>query len=142
MHYEYVVMPFGLTNSLATFIDLMNRVFEPYLDKFVIVFIDDILVYLRTLEEHACHLREVLEVLRRNELYTKLTTREFWLKKLVFLGHIVSKEGIFIDPQKIEAVTQWPRLRNVTEVRSFLGLTGYYRKFVRDFSRVAPHLLT
>ena len=135
-------MPFGLTNSLATFIDLMNRVFEPYLDKFVIVFIDDILVYLRTLEEHACHLREVLEVLRRNELYTKLTTREFWLKKLVFLGHIVSKEGIFIDPQKIEAVTQWPRLRNVTEVRSFLGLTGYYRKFVRDFSRVVPHLLT
>ena len=116
--YEYVVMPFGLTNVPAAFIHLMNIVFKPYLDKFIVVFIDNILVYLGTPEEHTCHLREVLEVLRRNDLYAKLTKCKFWLEKVVFLGHIVSKEGIFVDPQKIEAVTQWPRPKNVTEVRN------------------------
>ena len=114
--------------------DLMNKVFKPQLDKFVVVFAGDILVSSRTLEEHACHLREALEVLRRNELYAKLTECEFWLKKVAFLGYIVSEEGISIDPQKIEVVMQCPRPRNVSEVISFLGLDGYYRKFVWDFS--------
>ena len=95
---------------LAVFMDLMNHVFKPYLDQSVIVFIDDILVYLRTPEKHARHLREVLRVLQKNKWYAKLSKCEFWLEKLAFLGHIVSKERIFVHPQKIEAVTQWPTL--------------------------------
>ena len=130
-------MPFGLANTLAAFMDLMNRVFKPYLDWFVVVFIDDILLYSRTLEKHTSRLREVLGVLRKNELYAKLSKCEFWLEKVAFFRHIVSKEGISIDPQKIKLVTQWPRPKNVTEVMSFLGLVGYYRKFVRDFSQIA-----
>ena len=101
-----MVMPFGLTNAPTAFMDLMNRVFKLYLDKFVVVFIGDIVVYSTTPEEHADHLRKVPEVLRSNELYEKLTKCEFWLEKVAFLGHAVSKEGIAIDPQKIEAVTQ------------------------------------
>jgi len=96
----------------------------------MVVFIDDILVYSRTPGEYASHLREVLGVLRKNELYAKLSKYEFWLEKGAFLGHIVSKEGISVDPQKIEAVMQWPRPKNVMEMRSFLGLAEYYRKFV------------
>jgi len=100
----------------------------------VVVFTDNILVYLRTPEEHASDLRKVLEVLKKNELFAKLSKCEFWLEKGAFLGHIVSKEGISVGPRKIEAVTQRPRLKNVTEVWSFLGLAGYYRKFILDFS--------
>ena len=103
-HYEYMVIPFALTNTLATFIDLMSTVFKSYLDRFVAVFIDDILDYLRTLEEHASHLREVLGVLRKNELYVKLFKCEFWLEKAAFLGHMVSNKGISMDPQKVEAI--------------------------------------
>ena len=110
--------------------DLMNRVFKPYLDQFVVVFIDDILVYSKTPEERTRHLREVLRILRRNELYAKLSKCELWLEKVAFLGHIVSKEGIFVYPQKKAAVMQWPRPKNMMEVRSFVGLVGYYQKFV------------
>ena len=127
-------MPFGLINAPATFMNLINQIFKLYLAKFVVLFIDDMLVYSRIPEEHASHLREVLKVLRRNELYAKLTKREFWLEKVAFLWHVVCKEGISIDPQKIEAVMQWPRPKNTTEIRSFLGLIEYYRKFVQDFS--------
>ena len=133
-------MPFGLTNAPATFMDLMNRVFKPYLDKVMAVFIDDILIYLRTPDEHTHHLRVALDVLRMNESYAKFSKCEFWLEKVAFLGHVVSSEGVSVDPQKIEVVTNWPRPKNPTEVRSFLSLAGYYRRFVQDFSKIATPL--
>ncbi|CAL2272042.1 unnamed protein product [Prunus armeniaca] len=119
-YYEFLVMPFGLTNALAAFMDLMNRVFRPYLDRFVIVFIDDILVYSRTLEGHKKHLRLVLKTLRRNQLYAKFR--------------------IYVDPRKVEAVVNWVQPTSVIEVRSFLGLAGYYRRFVEGFSSIAASL--
>jgi hypothetical protein len=139
-HYEFLVMPFGLTNAPAVFMDLMNRVFHEYLDRFVIVFIDDILVYSKSLEEHEDHLRIVLQILRDKKLYAKLKKCEFWLNQVVFLGHVVSKDGITVDPSKIEAMVSWDRPTNVSEVRSFLGLAGYYRRFVEGFSRIAAPL--
>ncbi|GJR96476.1 putative nucleotidyltransferase, ribonuclease H [Tanacetum coccineum] len=136
-HYEFLVMPFGLTNAPAVFMDLMNRVFHEFLDKFVIVFIDDILVFSKSKEEHEEHLRTVLQILRQEKLYAKFSKCEFWLSRVAFLGHIVSSEGITMDPAKVEAITKWPRPTSVTEVRSFLGLAGYYRRFVDGFSRLA-----
>ncbi|XP_031099729.1 uncharacterized protein LOC116003930 [Ipomoea triloba] len=136
-HYEFTVMPFGLTNAPAVFMDLMNRVFRPYLDEFVIVFIDDILVYSQNPKEHEDHLRIVLQTLRENQLYAKLSKCDFWKDSVAFLGHIVTKEGISVDPAKIQAVMNWPTPTTVTEVRSFLGLAGYYRRFVPNFSRIA-----
>jgi hypothetical protein len=139
-HYEFLVMSFGLTNAPAVFMDLMNMVFHEYLNRFVIVFIDDILVYSKSLEEHEDHLRIVLQILRDKKLYAKLKKCEFWLNQVVFLGHVVSKDGITVDPSKIEAVVSWDRPTNVSEVRSFLGLAGYYRRFVEGFSRIAAPL--
>ena len=139
-HYEFLVMPFGLTNAPAAFIDLMNRVFRPYVDQFVVVFIDGILVYSKDAQEHEQHLKLVLQTLREKKLYAKLSKCEFWIKEVSFLGHIVSAEGIKVDPTKIEAVVNWKPPRNVTEVRSFLGLAGYYRRFVRGFSVIASPL--
>ncbi|KAL5749287.1 hypothetical protein ACOSP7_023890 [Xanthoceras sorbifolium] len=139
-HYEFVVMPFGLTNAPAAFMDLMNRIFRPYLDQFVVVFIDDILVYSQTAEDHDRHLRVVLQILREKQLYGKLSKCEFWLPEIAFLGHIVSAKGIKADPKKIEAIVEWKPPRNVTEVRSFLGLAGYYRRFVKGFSSIASPL--
>ncbi|KAK8659179.1 hypothetical protein V6N13_029389 [Hibiscus sabdariffa] len=133
-------MPFGLTNASAAFMDLMNRVFRPYLDQFVVVFIDDILVYSRTEAEHANHLRVVLQTLREHRLYAKLSKCEFWLKEVTFLGHVVSTKGIQVDPSKIEAIVNWKPPRNVPEIRSFLGLAGYYRRFVEGFSIIAAPL--
>ena len=122
-------MPLGLTNAPAAFMDLMNRVFRPYVDQFVVVFIDDILE-----ESHDTHLRVVLETLRKEQLYAKLSKCEFWMNEVSFLGHIVSNEGIRVDPKKIEVVVEWKPPRNVTEVRSFLELAGYYKRFVKGFS--------
>jgi len=139
-HFEFLVMSFGLTNAPAIFMDLMNRVFKPFLDVFVIVFIDDILVYSRSEEDHANHLRQVLQVLHDRRLYAKFSKCEFWLKSVAFLGHIVSDEGIRVDSQKIEAVKDWPRPTTPTEVRSFLGLAGYYRRFVERFSSISEPL--
>ncbi|KAA0050727.1 pol protein [Cucumis melo var. makuwa] len=139
-HYEFIVMSFGLTNALAVFMDLMNRVFKDFLDSFVIVFIDDILIYSKTEAEHEEHLHQVLVTLRANKLYAKFSKCEFWLKKVTFLGHVVSSEGVSVDPAKIEAVTNWPRPSTVNEIRSFLGLAGYYRRFVEDFSRITSPL--
>ena len=139
-HYEFLVMPFGLTNAPAVFMALMNKVFQPYLDKFVIVFIDDILVYSRNKRDHERHLRIVLQILREKQLYAKFSKCEFWLDQVVFLGHVVSAEGIKVDPKKIEAVVKWEPPRNVTEVRSFLGMAGYYRRFVEGFSVIATPL--
>ncbi|KAJ4801596.1 polyprotein [Rhynchospora pubera] len=136
-HYEFLVMSFGLTNAPAYFMNLMNRVFEEYLDSFVVVFIDDILVYSNSAEEHEHHLRLVLQRLREHQLYAKLSKCEFWLEQISFLGHVISKEGLAVDLQKIVAVTDWKPPTTVTEVRSFLGLAGYYRRFVEGFSRIS-----
>ncbi|KAL0556465.1 hypothetical protein IC582_004979 [Cucumis melo] len=133
-------MSFGLTNAPAVFIDLMNKVFREFLETFVIVFIDDILIYSKTEVEHEEHLRMVLETLRANKLYAKFSKCVFWLKQVSFLGHMVSKVGASMDPAKIEAVTSWPRPSTVSEVRSFLGLAGYYRRFVENFSCIATPL--
>ena len=134
--YEFLVMPFGFTNAPAAFMDLMNR----FLDQFVVVFIDDILVYFKDAHNHEHHLRIVFQILRENQLFAKLSKCDFWLKEVSFLGHIVSAEGIRVDPMKIEAVMNWKPPRNVTEVRSFLGLASYYRRFVQGFSVIASSL--
>ena len=139
-HYEFLVMPFGLTNASAAFMDSMNRVFRPYLDQFVVVFIDDILVYSRDEQEHEQHLKIVLQTLREKKLYAKLRKCDFWLKEVSFLGHIVSAEGIRVDPAKIEAMVNWKPPRSVIEMRSFFGLVGYYRRFVKGFSVIASPL--
>ncbi|KAL0558790.1 hypothetical protein IC582_003372 [Cucumis melo] len=139
-HYEFIVMSFGLTNAPAVFMDLMNRVFREFLDTFMIVFIDDILIYSKTEAEHEEHLRIVLQTLRDNKLYAKFSKCEFWLKQVSFLGHVVSKAGVSVDPAKIEAITGWTRPSTVSEVRSFLALAGYYRRFVENFSRIATPL--
>ena len=138
-HYEFLMMPFGLTNAPADFMDLMNRVFQPYLDRFI-VFIDDILVYSGSSEEYSEHLRIVLHTLRERQLYAKLSTCQFWLDRVAFLGHVTSVERVSVDPKKIEAVVNWKPPKNVSEVRSFLGLAGYYRKFVEGFSTIAAPL--
>jgi hypothetical protein len=135
--FEYTVMSFGLTNAPAYFMNLMNKIFMEYLDKFVVVFLDDILIYSKTEEEHAEHLRLVLETLREHQLYAKLSKCEFWLSEVAFLGHIVSAGGISVDPEKIQAILDWLSPTNVFEIRSFLGLAGYYRKFVEGFSSIA-----
>ena len=139
-HYEFLVMSFGLTNAPAAFMELMNRVFHDYLDKFIIVFIDDILVYSKTREDHETHLRLALERLQSEKLYAKFSKCEFWLDRVMFLGHIVSEEGVAVDPAKIEAIINWKQPKTVTEIRSFLGLAGYYRRFVEAFARLAGPL--
>ncbi|KAA0047535.1 ty3-gypsy retrotransposon protein [Cucumis melo var. makuwa] len=138
--YHQLKIKDGDTNAPAVFMDLMNRVFREFLDTFVIVFIDDILIYSKTEAEHEEHLRMVLQTLRDNKLYAKFSKCEFWLKQVSFLGHVVSKAGVSVDPAKIEAVTGWTRPSIVSEVRSFLGLAGYYRRFVENFSRIATPL--
>ncbi|GJQ96466.1 putative nucleotidyltransferase, ribonuclease H [Tanacetum coccineum] len=139
-HFEFTVMPFGLTNAPAVFMDLMNRVCRPYLDKFVIVFIDDILIHSKTREEHVEHLRLVLELIKREKLYAKFSKCEFWLREVQFLGHVINGNGIHVDPSKIEAVKNWKAPRTPSEVRSFLGLAGYYRRFIENFSKIAKSL--
>ncbi|GJV72094.1 putative reverse transcriptase domain-containing protein [Tanacetum coccineum] len=139
-HFEFTVMPFGLTNAPTVFMDLMNRVCRPYLDKFVIVFIDDILIYSKTREEHVEHLRLVLELLKKEKLYAKFSKCEFWLREVQFLGHVINGNGIHVDPSKIEAVKNWKAPRTLSEVRSFLGLAGYYRRFIENFSKIAKSL--
>ena len=139
-HYEFLVMPFGLTNAPAVFMDLMNRIFQPYLDQFVIVFIDDILIYSGSKEDHGEHLRVVLHILRENKLYAKFSKCQFWLDSVAFLGHVILAKGVSVDPQNIEAIVNWKPPTNVTEIRSFLGLAGYYLKFVEGFSKLATPL--
>ncbi|GKC65724.1 putative reverse transcriptase domain-containing protein [Tanacetum coccineum] len=136
-HYEFQVMPFGLTNAPAVFMDLMNRVCKPYLDKFVIVFIDDILIYSKNKQEHEEHLKLILELLKKEELYAKFSKCEFWIPKVQFLGHVIDSEGIHIDPAKIESIKDWASPKSPTEIRQFLGLAGYYRRFIERFSKIA-----
>ncbi|WVZ89982.1 hypothetical protein U9M48_036326 [Paspalum notatum var. saurae] len=135
--YEYLVMSFGLTNAPAFFMYLMNSVFMNELDKFVVVFIDDILVYSKNEKEHEEHLRIVLSRLREHKLYAKFSKCAFWLKEVAFLGHILSAKGVAVDPSKVEDVLNWKQPQTVTEIRSFLGLAGYYRRFIKDFSKIA-----
>ncbi|GKB17443.1 putative reverse transcriptase domain-containing protein [Tanacetum coccineum] len=136
-HYEFQVMPFGLTNAPAVFMDLMNRVCKPYLDRFVIVFIDDILIYSKSRKEHEGHLKLILNLLKKEELYAKFSKCEFWLSKVQFLGHVIDSEGIHVDPAKIEAIKDWASPKTPTEIRQFLGLAGYYRRFIEGFSKIA-----
>ncbi|GJX97979.1 putative reverse transcriptase domain-containing protein [Tanacetum coccineum] len=136
-HYEFQVMPFGLTNAPAVFMDLMNQVCKPYLDKFVIVFIDDILIYSKNKEEHEEHLKQILELLKKEELYAKFSKCEFWIPKVQFLGHVIDSEGIHVDPAKIESIKDWTSPKSPTEIRQFLGLAGYYRRFIEGFSKIA-----
>ena len=139
-HYEFLVMSFGLTNAPETFMELINGVFRPYLYSFVIVFIDDILVYSKTEEDHVRHLRIVLQRLREEKLYAKFSKCEFWLTSVTFLGHVVSKEGIRVDQDKIEEVRGMTRPTSSHEIRSFVGLAGYYPRFVQSFSTITATL--
>ena len=136
-HFEFTVMPFGLTNAPAVFMDLMHRIFQPYLDQFVVVFVDDILIYSQSEWEYEYHLRIILQLLRDHQLYAKFSNCEFWLTEVRFLGHVVSASGVLVDPEKVEAVMSWERPKSVFKIRSFLGLAGYYRRFIEDFSRIA-----
>ncbi|GJZ26502.1 putative reverse transcriptase domain-containing protein, partial [Tanacetum coccineum] len=133
-------MPFGLTNAPAVFMDLMNRVCKPYLDKFVIVFIDDILIYSHNKEEHANHLRIILELLKKEKLYAKFSKCDFWIRIVQFLGHLIDSQGLHVDPAKIKAVKNWASPTTPTEIRQFLGLAGYYRRFIKEFSKIAKSL--
>jgi hypothetical protein len=134
--FEYLVMSFGLTNAPAHFTYLMNSVFMPELDKFVVVFIDDILIYSKNEEEHARHLRIVLTRLREHQLYAKFSKCAFWLEEIQFLGHVLSTKGIAVDPSKVKDILEWKPPTTVHQVRSFLGLAGYYRRFILDFSKL------
>ncbi|KAK1629506.1 hypothetical protein QYE76_003821 [Lolium multiflorum] len=136
-HHEYLVVPFGLTNAPAIFMNLMNKIFMPCLDKFVIVFIDDILIYSKDKAEHAEHLRIVLQTLREHQLYAKFSKCEFWLDQVEFLGHVISKDGIAVNPSKVASVLDWEAPKNVKEIRGFLGMAGYYRRFIEGFSKIA-----
>jgi len=141
-HFEFKVLPFGLTNAPATFQGLMNDVFRQYLDDFVNVYIDDILVFSKTMKEHLTHLRKVLEQLRKNKLYGKLSKCSFFQKEMEFLGHVISAQGIQVDPKKTQAIDEWVQPKTVTELRSFLGLANYYRKFVKDYAKITGPLTT
>jgi hypothetical protein len=138
--YEYTVMSFGLTNAPAFFMDLMNKVFMDYLDTFVVIFIDDILVYSKSEAEHEKHLKLMLQRLREHKLYAKLSKCEFWIDKVPFLGHVISKGGIAMDPGKVKDVLDWEVPHTVKEVCSFLGLAGYYRRFIENFSKIVKPL--
>ncbi|GJT88680.1 putative reverse transcriptase domain-containing protein [Tanacetum coccineum] len=139
-HYKFQVMPFGLTNAPTVFMDLMNRVCKPYFDKFVIVFIDDILIYSKKKKEHKEHLKAILELLKKEELYAKFSKCEFWIPKVQFLGHMIDSQGIHVDPVKIESIKDCASPKTPTEIRQFLGLAGYYRRSIEGFSKVAKSM--
>jgi hypothetical protein len=130
-------MSFGLTNAPAYFMYLMNKVFMEYLKKFVVVFIDDILIFSKNEEDHDEHLRVVLQKLRENQLYAKLSKCEFWLKEVLFLGHIISEGGISVDPSKVKDVLSWKTPQNILDIGSFIGPAGYYRRFIEGFSKIS-----
>jgi hypothetical protein len=133
-------MSFGLTNAPAYFMYLMNKVFMEFLDKFVVVFIDDILVFSQNEEEHEKHVMMVLQKLREHQLYVKFSKCDFWLKEVSFLGHIITDGGIAVDLSKVQDVLNWNPPNNVPEIRSFLGLAGYYRRFIEGFSKIVKPL--
>lgn len=139
-HFQFKVMPFGLTNALATFQCLMNSIFQPYMRKFVLVFMDDILVYSNSLTGHLSHLEIVFQVLQAHQLVAKLSKCSFAMQELEYLGHMISKNGVATDPAKTWVMQQWPVPSCVSELRGFLGLIGYYRKFVKHYGLLAKPL--
>ncbi|GKE44499.1 putative reverse transcriptase domain-containing protein, partial [Tanacetum coccineum] len=139
-HYEFQVMSFGLTNTPAVFIDLMNRVCKPYLDKFVIVIINDILIYSKRKQEHEEHLKLILELLKKDELYAKFSKCEFWIPKVQFLGLVIDSQCIHVDPAKIKSIKDWASPKSPTEIRQFLGLAGYHRRFIEGFSKITKSM--
>ncbi|GKC79566.1 putative reverse transcriptase domain-containing protein [Tanacetum coccineum] len=139
-HYEFQVMPFRLTNAPAVFMDLMHRVCKPYVDKFVIVFINDILIYLKDEKEHEEHLKDILELLMKEKLYAKFSKYEFWILKVQFLRHVIDSRGIHVDLAKIESIKDWASPKTPTEIRQFLGLAGYYQRFIEGFSKIAKSM--
>ena len=140
-HFEFTVMPFGLTNAPTAFMVRMHRVFRPYLDQIVMVFVDDILINSQLEREHEDHLRIILQLLRDHQLYANFSKCEFWLTKVRFLGHVVSTSGVSVDPEKVEAVMSWERPKSVFEIRSFLGLARYHRRFIKDFSQLSAPMM-
>ncbi|GJW97817.1 putative reverse transcriptase domain-containing protein [Tanacetum coccineum] len=138
-HYEFQVMPFGLTNAPAVFMDLM-RVCKPYLDKLVIVFIHDILIYSKSKQDHEEYLKLILELLKKDELYAKFSKCEFWIPKVQFLGHVIDSQGIHVDPIKIKSIKDWASTKTAIEIRQFLGLVGYYQRFIEGFLKIAKSM--
>nr|GEX65269.1 retrotransposon protein, putative, Ty3-gypsy subclass [Tanacetum cinerariifolium] len=138
--YKFQVMQFGLTNAPAVFMDLVNRVCKPYLDKFMIVLIDDILIYSKNKQEHEEHLKLILELLKREQLYAKFSKYKLWIPKVQFLGHVIDSQGIHVDPAKIKSIKDWASPKTATQIRQFLGLAGYYRRFIEGFSKIARGL--
>ena len=139
-HYEFLVLPFGLTNAPATFMHLMNTLLAPHLDDSAIVFLDDILIYSRTLNEHRRHVHQVLQLLRKNQLYAKLSKCELFRTRVEFLGHVIDGDGVHMMEDKVRAIEEWPAPANISDLRAFLGTAGYYRRFIQGFSRLAAPL--
>jgi hypothetical protein len=139
--YEYTVMSFGLTNALAFFMYLMNSVFMDYLGKFVVVFIDDILIYSQSEEEHVEHLKMVLRRLREHQLYAKLSKYEFWIHEVLFLGHIINQDGLAVDPKKVADILNWKAPKDVRGIKSFIRMAGYYRRFIEGFSKISRPMI-
>jgi hypothetical protein len=135
-HFEYVVMPFGLTNALATFQTLMNQVLHKYLRQFVLVFFDDILVYSKSEAEHCRHLAKVVHILRQNKLFAKKSKCVFAQEQIKYLGHIITEKEVATNPEKVRVVQEWPEPHTITELRGFLGLPGYYRRFIKDYKNI------
>jgi hypothetical protein len=138
---QHTVMSFGLMNAPAFFMNLMNSVFMDYLDKFMVVFIDDILIYSQSEEDHVDHLKMVLQRLQEH-LYTKLSKCEFWIDEVLFLGHIINRDGLAVDPKKVADIMNWKAPTHVRGIKSFIGMAGYYQQFIEGFSKIARLMTT